>query len=213
MCTLNESNSHGPPLNPLIGTRIEGFIDDCARRGVGKLMGRAIWTHAHRRACTSLEQLFNELSVSERVAAAVREGWCEDMGAPEQVMSQLSTDGTSKWLLRFGDPGSISASPSGRAPVEIETVFIPEADSSPRSTGVDMIQGRGTVCVSSQAGCSLACTFCSTGRTALQRNLTPHEIVWQLLWVRRALGDLPPPPTLAAPRDAESGTSISLKSP
>lgn len=85
------------------------------------------------------------------------------------------------------------------SPVEIETVFIPEDDQG--VSGIDYM-GRGTVCVSSQAGCSLGCTFCSTGRMALQRNLAPHEIVWQLLWVRKALGDLPPPPN--APNQEES---------
>jgi 23S rRNA (adenine2503-C2)-methyltransferase len=89
---------------------------------------------------------------------------------PEIVTEQISTDGTRKWLLRAKDeknPG-----------VEFETVFIPEP-------------GRGTLCVSSQVGCTLNCRFCHTGTQKLVRNLTPMEIVGQLLVARDALGDWP----------------------
>ena len=85
---------------------------------------------------------------------------------PEVVAEQISQDGTRKWLLRAG-PG-----------VEFETVFIPEP-------------GRGTLCVSSQVGCTLNCRFCHTGTQALVRNLTPAEIVGQLMIARDALGDWP----------------------
>ena len=75
-------------------------------------------------------------------------------------------DGTRKWLLRTG-PG-----------IEFETVYIPEA-------------GRGTLCVSSQVGCTLNCRFCHTGTQKLVRNLTPAEIVGQFMIARDALGDWP----------------------
>jgi 23S rRNA (adenine2503-C2)-methyltransferase len=88
------------------------------------------------------------------------------LARPEVVTEQISNDGTRKWLLRTG-PG-----------IEFETVYIPEAD-------------RGTLCVSSQVGCTLNCRFCHTGTQKLVRNLTPEEIVGQLLVARDSLGDWP----------------------
>ncbi len=90
---------------------------------------------------------------------------------PEIVEEQVSADGTRKWLLRFPPRGA------GK-PVEIETVYIPE-------------EGRGTLCVSSQVGCTLTCTFCHTGTQTLVRNLTAGEIVAQVLLARQRLGDFP----------------------
>ncbi|MEN3792823.1 23S rRNA (adenine(2503)-C(2))-methyltransferase RlmN [Fulvimarina sp. MAC3] len=90
---------------------------------------------------------------------------------PEIVTEQVSVDGTRKWVLRFPPRGA------GR-PVEIETVYIPE-------------EGRGTLCVSSQVGCTLTCTFCHTGTQRLVRNLTAGEIVSQVLLARERLGDFP----------------------
>jgi 23S rRNA (adenine2503-C2)-methyltransferase len=88
------------------------------------------------------------------------------LARPEIVSEQISTDGTRKWLLRTG-PG-----------IEFETVYIPEED-------------RGTLCVSSQVGCTLTCRFCHTGTQKLVRNLTPPEITAQLLVARDSLGDWP----------------------
>jgi 23S rRNA (adenine2503-C2)-methyltransferase len=88
------------------------------------------------------------------------------LARPEMVSEQISSDGTRKWLLRTG-PG-----------IEFETVYIPEAD-------------RGTLCVSSQVGCTLNCRFCHTGTQKLVRNLTPAEIAGQLLVARDSLGDWP----------------------
>jgi len=85
---------------------------------------------------------------------------------PQVVTEQISNDGTRKWLLRT-DPG-----------IEFETVFIPEP-------------GRGTLCISSQVGCTLNCRFCHTGTQKLVRNLTPEEIVGQVMIAREALGDWP----------------------
>jgi len=96
---------------------------------------------------------------------------------PEIVAEQKSNDGTMKWLLRLA--------PDERGQRhEIETVYIPEAD-------------RGTLCISSQVGCTLTCTFCHTGTQRLVRNLTTQEIVSQLIVAREKLGDFPglTPPT------------------
>jgi 23S rRNA (adenine2503-C2)-methyltransferase len=85
---------------------------------------------------------------------------------PEVVTAQTSADGTRKWLIRFG-PG-----------IEVETVFIPEED-------------RGTLCISSQVGCTLNCRFCHTGTQKLVRNLTSSEIVSQILIARDHLREWP----------------------
>ncbi|MDJ0930455.1 23S rRNA (adenine(2503)-C(2))-methyltransferase RlmN [Breoghania sp.] len=93
------------------------------------------------------------------------------LARPELVTEQISNDGTRKWLLRFPSRGA------GR-PVEIETVYVPE-------------EGRGTLCVSSQVGCTLTCTFCHTGTQTLVRNLTSEEIIAQIMVARDRLGDFP----------------------
>jgi len=90
---------------------------------------------------------------------------------PQIISEQISNDGTRKWLLRFPARGA------GR-PVEIETVYIPE-------------EGRGTLCLSSQVGCTLTCSFCHTGTQRMVRNLTAQEILAQLLVARERLGDFP----------------------
>lgn len=91
---------------------------------------------------------------------------------PEIVTEQISNDGTRKWLLRL--PSTIP----GRAGPEIETVYIPE-------------ETRGTLCVSSQVGCTLTCSFCHTGTQRLVKNLSPGEITAQLLVAKDALDEWP----------------------
>ncbi|HMA75202.1 MAG TPA: 23S rRNA (adenine(2503)-C(2))-methyltransferase RlmN [Xanthobacteraceae bacterium] len=102
---------------------------------------------------------------------------------PEVVAEQVSVDGTRKWLLRL--PGE------NERPHEVESVYIPET-------------GRGTLCISSQVGCTLNCTFCHTGTQRLVRNLTPGEIVGQIMVARDRLGDWPgqrPPEGAIVPTD------------
>ena len=94
---------------------------------------------------------------------------------PEIVSDQVSVDGTRKWLLRLPKRGH-----EARAP-EVETVYIPEAD-------------RGTLCISSQVGCTLNCSFCHTGTQRLVRNLEAAEIVGQILLARDRIGDWPGAP-------------------
>jgi 23S rRNA (adenine2503-C2)-methyltransferase len=94
------------------------------------------------------------------------------LARPEIVAEQVSKDGTRKWLLR------LAPSRAGERPPEVEAVYIPEPD-------------RGTLCVSSQVGCTLNCSFCHTGTQALVRNLTAAEIVGQILVARDRIGDWP----------------------
>lgn len=89
---------------------------------------------------------------------------------PEVVAEQISNDGTRKWLLRL--PSGLA----GEKAHEVECVYIPETD-------------RGTLCVSSQVGCTLNCSFCHTGTQRLVRNLTAGEIVGQIMVARDRLGD------------------------
>ena len=95
-----------------------------------------------------------------------------NLARPEIVAEQVSADGTRKWLIRMPPAG-----PRDKG-AEIECVYIPESD-------------RGTLCVSSQVGCTLNCTFCHTGTQALVRNLSRAEIVAQVLVARDRLGDFP----------------------
>jgi len=88
------------------------------------------------------------------------------LARPEVVTEQISNDGTRKWLLRTGKG------------IEFETVYIPEPD-------------RGTLCVSSQVGCTLNCRFCHTGTQKLVRNLTPAEIIGQVMVAKDSLADWP----------------------
>jgi 23S rRNA (adenine2503-C2)-methyltransferase len=104
--------------------------------------------------------------------AKAQHGWFAErfvVDRPQVIEAQVSIDGTRKWLLR---------SPDGQ---DYEMVFIPDAD-------------RGTLCVSSQVGCTLNCRFCFTGTMKLVRNLTPGEIVGQVMLARDALGEWPSQP-------------------
>ena len=94
------------------------------------------------------------------------------LARPEIASEQVSVDGTRKWLLRF-DP-----SEEGGKPAEAETVYIPE-------------ETRGTLCISSQVGCTLTCPFCHTGTQRLVRNLTAEEILGQILTARDRIGEWP----------------------
>ncbi len=125
-----------------------------------------LWHWLYFRGVTDFSAMTN-MSKALRDALAAR----FTLKRPEVVTEQVSHDGTRKWLLRLPPRGA------GR-PVEVETVYIPE-------------EGRGTLCVSSQVGCTLACTFCHTGTQRMVRNLTAEEIVAQILVARDRLGDFP----------------------
>jgi 23S rRNA (adenine2503-C2)-methyltransferase len=103
-------------------------------------------------------------NISKGIRAELAERYVLDWGAI--VRDRMSADGTRKWLLDFGGQ-------------QVETVFIPE-------------ESRGTVCLSSQVGCTLSCAFCHTGTQKVVRNLKASEIVGQFLNTRKQLFDLPP---------------------
>jgi|SRR5579871_24514 len=152
-------------MTPLIGLSLDALKDTLVSAGVP---GKA--------AAMRARQLWNWLYVHGACDAARMSNLAKDFRAllgeqcsfarPEIVTEQTSSDGTRKWLLR-GSDGAM-----------FETVFIPEP-------------GRGTLCVSSQVGCTLNCRFCHTGTQRLVRNLEPGEIVGQLMVARDALSDWP----------------------
>jgi 23S rRNA (adenine2503-C2)-methyltransferase len=154
----------------LVGLSRAALGEALAEAGVppAQLRMRAsqVWHWLYFRGATDFSAMTN-------IAKPLRDQLSErfTLARPEIVAEQVSQDGTRKWLLRFPPRGA------GR-PVEVETVYIPE-------------EGRGTLCVSSQVGCTLSCTFCHTGTQRMVRNLTAEEVVAQILIARERLGDFP----------------------
>src|SRR5579862_1872274 len=153
-----------PALN-LIGLDLEAFKTALADAGVPPknvaMRARQLWNWIYVHGARDFAQMSN---LSKDFRSEMDRHFM--LARPETVTEQISNDGTRKWLLRAGTG------------VEFETVFIPEP-------------GRGTLCVSSQVGCTLNCRFCHTGTQKLVRNLTAEEIVGQILLARDRLGDYP----------------------
>jgi 23S rRNA (adenine2503-C2)-methyltransferase len=107
----------------------------------------------------------SDFAAMSNIAATLRDKLtqCACVGVPDVISEELSEDGTRKWLLNVG---------TGNA---VEAVFIPE-------------ETRGTLCVSSQAGCALDCSFCATGKQGFNRNLSVAEIIGQLWWANHQIG-------------------------
>ena len=126
-----------------------------------------LWHWIYFHGATSFDAMLN---VSKVLRAKLAEHFT--LARPQVVAAQLSQDGTRKWLIRMPP---VDAKDKG---AEIECVYIPESD-------------RGTLCISSQVGCTLTCTFCHTGTQKLVRNLSAQEIVQQLVVARDMLGDYP----------------------
>lgn len=147
-----------------------------------------IWNWLYQRGISDISDMTN-------MSKGLRDGLADRfiIGRPQMISEQISVDGTRKWLFRFPARGA------GR-PVDVETVYIPEDD-------------RGTLCVSSQVGCTLTCTFCHTGTQTLVRNLTAEEIAMQVLMARDRLGDFPGqedsgPKGILVPQDGRKITNV-----
>ena len=138
-------------LEDLIGLSRTDLIERLAGIGLPKFRAGQIWHWLYHRGATDLDEM-TTLAKPLRTELATR----FRVGRLEIAREQRSVDGTIKWLFRFPDGN------------EAETVFIPEDD-------------RGTLCVSSQIGCTLTCSFCHTGTQRLVRNLTSGEIVGQVM--------------------------------
>jgi 23S rRNA (adenine2503-C2)-methyltransferase len=149
----------------LIGLTKDGIRSALEAKGMeakqAKLRAKQLWHWMYNRGSTEF--------IAMTDIAKTMHPWLAEhfiVGRPEIVEAQVSTDGTRKWLLRSPDAQ------------DYEMVFIPDAD-------------RGTLCVSSQVGCTLNCRFCHTGTMRLVRNLTAGEIVGQVMLARDSLGEWP----------------------
>ncbi|MGJ4890307.1 23S rRNA (adenine(2503)-C(2))-methyltransferase RlmN [Bradyrhizobium sp. HKCCYLRH3099] len=159
-----------PPAKPsLIGQSRAELAARLGEIGVPerqqKMRVQQLWHWLYFRGARSFDEM---TSVSKHTRNGLAERFTVDR--PEVVAEQISNDGTRKWLLRL---------PSGdglQKAHEVECVYIPETD-------------RGTLCVSSQVGCTLNCSFCHTGTQRLVRNLTAGEIVGQIMVARDRLND------------------------
>src|SRR6201990_3593400 len=129
-----------------------------------KLRAKQLWHWIYNRGATDFAVMTD---ISKTLHAWLPERFV--ISRPEVIEQQVSTDGTRKWLLRSPDAQ------------DYEMVFIPDAD-------------RGTLCVSSQVGCTLNCRFCHTGTMRLPRHTTAAEIVGQVMLARDSLGEWPSQP-------------------
>ncbi len=163
------------PVTPRADGRVElvGLARDAIRDALeeagleprqAKLRAKQLWHWIYNRGVSDISLMTD--------IAKVQQPWIAErfiITRPEVIEAQVSTDGTRKWLLRTHDAH------------DYEMVFIPDAD-------------RGTLCVSSQVGCTLNCRFCHTGTMRLVRNLEPAEIIGQVMLARDALGEWPSAP-------------------
>jgi len=145
----------------LIGKTLLEIQEVLGEEGVPKFRAKQIWNWIYHRGVTSFEEMKN-------IPKELREILIKDysLTRPKIITEQKSADGTIKWLLEMSD---------GQ---QVETVYIPEAK-------------RGTLCVSSQVGCTLTCKFCHTGTQALVRNLGANEIIQQVLYAKDMLEEWP----------------------
>src|SRR5690348_18074655 len=180
MSTEKHAEQFAPPevdetgRRNLVGLSREELTAAMQEIGQPAFRARQLWHWIYHRGVTDFAAMTN-------LAKGFRERLAEryELRRPAISAALASADGTRKWLLRFED---------GQ---EVETVHIPESD-------------RGTLCVSSQVGCTLTCTFCHTGTQRLVRNLSAAEIVGQIMIARDALGEWP------SPKDDRQLTNIVL---
>ncbi|MET4391161.1 23S rRNA (adenine2503-C2)-methyltransferase [Bradyrhizobium sp. F1.4.3] len=159
-----------PPAKPsLIGLSRGELADRLGEIGVQpsqrKMRVQQLWHWMYFRGAQNFDEM---TSVSKGIRGDLAQHFTVDR--PEVVAEQISSDGTRKWLLRLPSGDNVEKAH------EVECVYIPETD-------------RGTLCVSSQVGCTLNCSFCHTGTQRLVRNLTAGEIVGQVMVARDRLND------------------------
>jgi 23S rRNA (adenine2503-C2)-methyltransferase len=159
-----------PPAKPsLVGLSRAELADRLAAIGVApaqrKMRVQQLWHWIYVRGAKNFDEM---TSISREMRAQLEQH--VTVARPEVVAEQTSNDGTRKWLLRLPSGDSLERAH------EVECVYIPETD-------------RGTLCVSSQVGCTLNCSFCHTGTQRLVRNLTAGEIVGQIMVARDRLND------------------------
>lgn len=155
----------------LIGLNSEELGEALARLGVKpkqiRMRVNQLWNGIYARGLGDFADMH---TISKDLRQKLADNY--SIARPEIVTEQISNDGTRKWLLRF------QSDVPGKPGPEAEMVYIPE-------------ETRGTLCISSQVGCTLNCRFCHTGTMPLVRNLTSEEIVGQMMLARDRLGDWP----------------------
>ena len=154
-------NAGGTQRVSLLGLSASELEQAVVAAGLPKFRARQLWRWVWRHGLTSFDEMSD-------LGKPVRQTFSEmfSLARPAVTSRMVSSDGTIKWLLRFPDGN------------EAETVYIPDKD-------------RGTLCVSSQVGCTLTCSFCHTGTQKLVRNLTAAEITGQVMLAMDELGDWP----------------------
>lgn len=147
----------------IIGQSRESLIAQFAELGLPSFRVQQVWNWLYHHGVRNFDAMSNIAAPSREILANFY-----TIERPHVAQAQASVDGTQKWLLRFSDKQ------------EAETVHIPEVD-------------RGTLCISSQVGCTLTCSFCHTGTQMLVRNLTAAEIVGQVMVARDVFHEWPTP--------------------
>ena len=148
----------------LIGLSKEQLAEIFAKYGMEKFRAKQVWHWIYNKGVTDFEQMSNIAKPTREKLASLF-----DLSRPEITKTLSSQDGSQKWLIKFEDGN------------EIEAVYMPDED-------------RGTLCISSQIGCTNTCRFCNTGSQMLVRNLNAREIVSQVMITRDYLGEWAIPP-------------------
>ena len=154
----------------LLDFDVDGLVAWFAERGEKPFRARQVMRWMHRFGETDFD---NMTDVAKSLRAKLAQEAC--VRPPQAIRDSVSEDGTRKWLLDVGNANAV------------EAVFIPETH-------------RGTLCISSQAGCALDCAFCSTGKQGFNRNLSAAEIIGQLWLANKLLGGTSAP---AGAKDTE----------
>lgn len=162
----------------LIGMSLPEMQEALAIHDLPKFRAKQVWNWIYQRGVRDFESMGN---LPKDMRTLLDDYY--SIERPTVVTEQRSTDGTIKWLLSMSD---------GQ---QIETVYIPE-------------ENRGTLCVSSQVGCTLTCRFCHTGTQPLVRNLGPHEILQQIMHARDVLEEWPKVNEKSGPQNGRDLTNI-----
>lgn len=167
----------------LVGLTLDELKQLFAEDNLPAFRAKQVWHWMYHRGVADFDSMAN---LPKNMRAAFAEKYVIDR--PRVVMEQKSEDGTIKWLLAMSD---------GQ---QIEVVFIPDKE-------------RGTLCVSSQVGCTLTCKFCHTGTQPLVRNLGAHEILQQILHARDVLGEWPTRDNVNEKRDLTNIVMMGMGEP
>ncbi len=165
---------------PLVGLDVATLREALAVHDLPAFRAKQIWNWIYYRGVTDFDAMAN---LPKDLRALLTRHYSIDR--PKVIVEQKSSDGTIKWLLAMSD---------GQ---QVETVFIPE-------------ETRGTLCISSQVGCTLTCKFCHTGTQPLVRNLGAHEILQQIMHARDVLNEWPTAAATKKTEDDDSLTNIVL---